>query len=449
MLSRGQRLDWFESTEIMLEAFIAALAFYLFIAHSVTARAPFLSPRLVKDRNYAIGAFLIVIFGMLNFTPMVLLPSLLQNQLGFPDGLIGYVVSWRGMGVMCGFFSAMVTTRLDVRVGMVVGFGTQIVSGIWLTSIDFNVSLFTLCANAFMQGLAVGLIWTPIATSAFWTLDPSLRADGVAVFHLMRNIGSSFFISISVAEVVRATGANYSRMTEFVTPYNRTLQLPTVMGSWTIDSLSGLAGLSREINKQAALIGYLNAFWMYTAVSAMAIPLVFMVRRPRGDLAAAFERHLGGLDVHEQHVGVERQARHVADGRTAVLHVEHRLGRDLAVGLHHAGLHAPAHGRVGVADVELAAGDVVLAPVERRALGEPGDGVLRGGVGHRVGPGRVRRDRAVVDDAAALGRLRLHDLDGLLRAQERARQDGVHHRPATAARSGLPSARRARRSRRC
>ena len=108
MLSRGQRLDWFESNEIILEAFIAALAFYLFVAHSVTARAPFLSPRLLKDRNYAIGAFLIVIFGMLNFTPMVLLPSLLQNQLGFPDGLIGYVVSWRGVGVMGGFFSAMI-----------------------------------------------------------------------------------------------------------------------------------------------------------------------------------------------------------------------------------------------------------------------------------------------------------------------------------------------------
>jgi DHA2 family multidrug resistance protein len=242
---------------------------------------PFLSPRLLKDRNYAIGAFLIVIFGMLNFTPMVLLPSLLQNQLGFPDGLIGYVVSWRGMGVMAGFFSAMVMTRLDVRVGMVGGFGIQILSGIWLTSIDFNVSLLTLCANAFMQGLAVGMIWTPIATSAFWTLDPHLRADGVAVFHLMRNIGSSFFISISVAEVVRATGANYSRMTEFVTPFNKTLSLPSVMGSWTVESLAGLAGLAREINRQAALIGYLNAFWMYTAVSAMAIPLVFMVRRPR------------------------------------------------------------------------------------------------------------------------------------------------------------------------
>ena len=282
MLSRGQRLDWFESTEIVIEAFIAALAFYLFIAHSVTRERPFLSPALVKDRNYAIGAFLIVIFGMLNFTPMVLLPPLLQNQLGFPEGLIGFVVSWRGIGVMAGFFAAMVTTRLDVRVGMVVGFGIQILSGLWLMHIDFNVSVFTLCTNAFMQGLAVGLIWTPIATSAFWTLDPSLRADGVAVFHLMRNIGSSFFISVSVAEVVRATGANYSRMTEIVTPYNKTLSLPTVMGSWTTETLSGLAGLAKEINRQASLIGYLNAFFMYTAVSAIAIPLVFMVRRPRG-----------------------------------------------------------------------------------------------------------------------------------------------------------------------
>jgi len=56
--------------------------------------------------------------------------------------------------------------------------------------------------------------------------------------------------------------------------------MPT-MGTWTVDSLSGLAVLAKEIDRQATLIGYLNAFWMYTTVSAIAIPLVFMVRRPR------------------------------------------------------------------------------------------------------------------------------------------------------------------------
>ena len=53
------------------------------------------------------------------------------------------------------------------------------------------------------------------------------------------------------------------------------------MGNWTADSLSGLAVLAKEIDRQSTLIGYLNAFWMYTAVSAIALPLVFMVRRPR------------------------------------------------------------------------------------------------------------------------------------------------------------------------
>ena len=119
-------------------------------------------------------------------------------------------------------------------------------------------------------------------SSAFWTLDPSLRADGVAVFHLMRSIGTSFFISVSVAEVVRATGTNYSRMTENVSPFNRTLGSPAAMGAWSIDSLTGLAGMAREINRQAAMIGYNNAFWMYTVVSMLAIPLVFMVGRPKG-----------------------------------------------------------------------------------------------------------------------------------------------------------------------
>ncbi|MGH7488875.1 MAG: DHA2 family efflux MFS transporter permease subunit, partial [bacterium] len=181
VLSRGQRLDWFESPEIIVETSAAVLAFYIFLAHSITTRNPFLSPRLLIDRNYVIGVSLIIIFGMLNFTPMVLLPPLLQNELGFPDSLIGFVVSWRGAGVMCGSFTSIFAQRLDPRVGMVAGFSMQIVSGIWLTSLNLDATLSSLCANAYLQGLAVGLIWTPIVTTAFRTLDQSLRPEGIAV----------------------------------------------------------------------------------------------------------------------------------------------------------------------------------------------------------------------------------------------------------------------------
>ena len=64
---------------------VAVLALYIFVVHSLTAAKPFLSPRLVLDRNYAIGLLLISIFGMLNFTPMVLLPPLLQGPVGMPE----------------------------------------------------------------------------------------------------------------------------------------------------------------------------------------------------------------------------------------------------------------------------------------------------------------------------------------------------------------------------
>jgi len=54
----------------------------------------------------------------------------------------------------------------------------------------------------------------------------------------------------------------------------------------------------------------------------------------------------------------------------------------------------------------------VLAPIERRRLRQPRHSVLGRGVGGRVGPWRVGRDRAVVDDAAPARVLALHDLEG-------------------------------------
>ena len=106
-------------------------------------------------------------------------------------------------------------------------------------------------------------------------------AEAMAVFHLLRNIGSSFFISLCVADIINVTAQNYSRMTEMISPFNERLNLPWVMGGWTIDSIPGLAQLSKELTRQAALIGYLDAFAMYTAASGAAVLLVLLVRRRR------------------------------------------------------------------------------------------------------------------------------------------------------------------------
>jgi DHA2 family multidrug resistance protein len=58
-------------------------------------------------------------------------------------------------------------------------------------------------------------------------------------------------------------------------------------GAWTFDTVAGLAKISNEIGRQAAMIGYLNGFMMYTAASALAVMLVLMVRRPKARAGAA------------------------------------------------------------------------------------------------------------------------------------------------------------------
>ena len=279
VLSRGQRLDWYESGEIVLETFIAVLAFWVFLAHSLTARQPFLNLRLLLDRNYALGLVLVLIYGMLNFTPMVLLPPLLQQHAGFPDLLIGEIVAARGVGATLGFFLAIFVGRMDPRIGLIGGFALQVFSGLWLMSFDLNVGAAALMANSFVQGIAIGVIWVPLTLVTFSTVGAVNLAEGTAVYHLLRNIGSSFFISICVAEIVRATGANYGRMVELVNPYNKTLALPWVTGGWDFDTVQGLARLSKEINRQAAMLGYINAFGFYTLCSALAIPLILLIGR--------------------------------------------------------------------------------------------------------------------------------------------------------------------------
>ena len=278
VLSRGQRLDWFESPEIIIEACLAAIAFHVFVAHSLTTPRPFLDLGLLRDRNYALGLALVFLYGMLNFTPIVLLPGLLQQYAGYPDSVIGLIVGYRGIGGTLGFAATLVIGRWDPRLGMVIGFGLMVVSGLWLMSLDLNTGTEELLANALLQGIAVGIIWVPLTVLTFGGIDSRRTSEAMAVFHLLRNIGSSLFISLSVAEIIRSGAANYSRMMEMLSPYNRALLDPATMGGWSLETVQGLARLSKEVDRQAAMIGHVNAFGMYMAVSAAAILLVLLGR---------------------------------------------------------------------------------------------------------------------------------------------------------------------------
>ncbi len=281
MLDRGERLDWFGSTEIILEAAIGGLAFYIFAVHSLTARRPFLNPRLLLDRNFTLGLIIVFVYGMLNFTPMVLLPPMLKTLMDYPDSIIGFLIACRGIGAVIGFFLAMWIGKLDPRIGMIIGFLVQALSGWMMMEFDVTVTNFEVAITSAMQGASVGLIWVPLVVATFATLDRQFLAETTGVFHLLRNLGSSLFIAASVTVLVRTGRMSQAHLTEFISPFNEILVYPNLPQVWNIENLAGLAAMGGEIGRQAAMIGYINAFGLYTLTCLAIVPLILFVRVPK------------------------------------------------------------------------------------------------------------------------------------------------------------------------
>ena len=281
LLDRGHRLDWFGSAEIVLEAVVAVLAFYLFIVHTYSTKEPFISPALFRDRNFSLGVIVAFAIGALSFTPIVLFPPLLQDLRAYPEATIGYLMSARGIGNFLSFLVVVQFVRISARLCLATGLGLQVLSGWAMAQLDINVSGFDVFWTNLLQGFGFGLSYTPLATLAFCTLGKTLMTEGSAIFNLTRSFGSSVFISLSVLVLMRSSAANYSGLNERISVFNDVLRSPELAGSWSAQNLEGLAALTREVERQSAMVGYLNAFYLFTAAAAITIPLVWLFRPPK------------------------------------------------------------------------------------------------------------------------------------------------------------------------
>ncbi len=282
MLDRGERNDWFESDQIVILAIIGALAFYVFICHSLTHEQPFLNPVLMRDRNYVLALVVVFVFGMLNFTPMVLLPPLLQTLRGYPDAIIGILLGARGFGTLLAFMLMVKANKIDPRYTLFIGFFVQGLAGWYMAQFSLNLTTFDVLWTSALQGFGVGLIWVPLTVVAFYSLEPKYAAEAAAFFHLIRNFGSSLFISISVAVVLRSAKVSYAGMSEQLSPNKVGMNLQdSIYTFWSIDSTGAMAAMSGEIGRQASMIGYINAFYLFAWVAFAACPLVFLARLKR------------------------------------------------------------------------------------------------------------------------------------------------------------------------
>jgi DHA2 family multidrug resistance protein len=292
MLDRGQTLDWFGAREILVEAVLAGLGFYLFIVHMFTADKPFLPAALFRDRNFAAGMVMVFCVSSVLLSTSALLAPYLQNLAGYPVYTAGWALAPRSVGTMASMWLASqlgmkVDQRKIMAVGLVIlGWALWSMSD-WTPDVTEAQMMLTLVA----QGFSVGLVFNPMTVMAYTTLSPQLRGDGTALQSLARNIGSAIGISVTAFSLTRSEQATHADIAAGITPFDRVLQgNDAVSHALNPATRHGAELLDGMITHQAAIIAYNNDFRLMTLTVVPPLLLLLIMRRhERRPVAAAVD----------------------------------------------------------------------------------------------------------------------------------------------------------------
>jgi MFS transporter, DHA2 family, multidrug resistance protein len=280
-LDRGAQLDWFSSLEILIEAVIAASAFYVFLVHTFTAKKSFVSPALFLDRNFSVGMLFIFIVGITYLASMALMTPYLQTLMGYPVVTAGLVMGPRGLGTMvCMFLVGRMIGRVDIRLLLMTGLLLTAWAMYDMTGWTPDISQWTIAVTGFIQGAGLGFLFVPLTTVTFATLAPEQRADATGLYNLSRNVGSSVGISVVSYLLLRNGQVNHATIASHVTAVNHAFsQGSAVLQAWNPWTASGRAALDQVIQVQASIISYIDDFKLMMILSLAAIPLVLLLRR--------------------------------------------------------------------------------------------------------------------------------------------------------------------------
>ena len=145
-------------------------------------------------------------------------------------------------------------------------------------SLDMNS--WPVITSAIIQGLGTSMIFVPLTTLAFASLNPIYRADGSALFTLVRNLGSSAGISIVEALQTNNVEVVHSGLVSHITPGDPHLSVLAQTGM-NPATVAGAAALNGEITRQAAMVAYIDDFYILFILAILLMPVLLLMRSPR------------------------------------------------------------------------------------------------------------------------------------------------------------------------
>jgi DHA2 family multidrug resistance protein len=289
VLDRGERLDWFESNFIVAFFVVAIAALVFALVWELRHPDPVVEIGLLKDRNFALANSFYFLFGFVLYGSTVLIPQMLQSLYGYTATDAGLVL---GPGAMVIVILAPVVVRLVNRIPvarlLAVGFSVLGLSMWYFASFNLATDYAREAWARALQGLGIAFLFVPVSQLAYSYLPKNKNNKASSLTNLFRNQGASFGIAFVTTVLARRTQYHQSVLVTHVPSFDGTVSANVERiasrfvdhGYSTVDAAtSAVAQVYAIVQQQAAILGFLDCFWLLGLVAFIGPLLAIFIRK--------------------------------------------------------------------------------------------------------------------------------------------------------------------------
>ncbi len=204
VLDKGEREDWFNSHFIIMFSVICAVCLVTAIFWELRQKDPVIKLRMLKDRNFAVGVFMMYALGFSLYGSTVLLPLFLQNLMGYSaltSGLVlspGAIITMLSMPLV-GFLMMRFHARWLIVVGLIIGAAGLFKTANFNLQISYSDAVWARC----ILSAGMGFLFVPINTAAYYYIAKKETDYASGLINLARNLGGSAGISFVTTMLAR------------------------------------------------------------------------------------------------------------------------------------------------------------------------------------------------------------------------------------------------------
>lgn len=291
VLDKGQLEDWFSSSFIIIFSGIAVLGLAALVYIELRQPHPVVNLRLFRSPTFAIGNFLMFLFGFCLYGAVVMIPLFLQTLMGYNATLAGLVLAPGGVATL--FTMPLVGAalrRVDSRLFLVCGFATSAVALFIMQGFNLEASLWDFIWPRIILGCGFGMIFVPLSTTTLSVIPREEMGNATGMYNLLRNIGGGVGIAVCTTWLARYGQFYQNHLVAHINPYNPVfqqrfvaLQEAALAKGVAPGQVEGkvMALLYGEVRRQAGVQSYNRIFWLLGVMYIAMIPLVLLLRREK------------------------------------------------------------------------------------------------------------------------------------------------------------------------